>query len=1264
MNISSRTFFGLVVGAVSGSLFIAGCGATAQTAADPTVLPATVSNLQNEDFELVALPTEVPGKWNFAMRPRRPIASPPIFEWDFGDGQRFLGPEQTHTFAEAGAHLVTVRALDNTGIVLFVLTLEVNVPAVNRTPLANAGPNTSALANELVFLDGGASTDPDGDVLNYNWKQISGPPVFLLNANSAIASFVTPITQNGTRLVFTLEVGDGTLSAQANAIVDVQAPSDPGQFPSMCAFDLTVAGDTAVSPELDGQRPLSVGATVTSADGQPLTEGTVTWMVDGATEAGTLSTHTTISRVFTSAGRHTLSVSLLVGGITVGCSTIDTGAPEGKVDVWPIIAGRVHDGAGGPLSGVTVSANAGGTTSVSDSAGTYTISVPFSWSGTVTAQHADHTFVEPSRDYTNVQADLADEPFVAPTAQVSCISDVSCDDGVFCNGTETCISNSCVSAGNPCSAGETCIEATNICQAGPTVSALLSEDFNAYAAGADPPNWFDTGSANSLLEDPTLFSVLNSGGDNVFGTSSGATNIHAHYNGTGSDGWSGYTFTGSMMITDAGAGIGVTFLSDYPTSNVYYRLRRHAGAAALHISPHGTSIAGGITDTGVVPQANTWYRFTIDVDDTASRTNLRAKVWAQGSAEPSAWQVDCFDDSPTRLTTGTVGVWSMGPGEKHWDNFTVHLQNCDMDADADGVVDCNDGCPTDPAKTAPGICGCGAPDTGDSDGDSVLDCVDQCPGGADTDSDGDGVPDCIDQCPGAPDLDSDADGVMDCSDGCPNDANKTAAGACGCGVSDLDSDADGTLDCNDGCPDDRRKAQPGVCGCNRPDVDENGSPVLDPADCPVGQTTRSITQYGITWTFDRDHEFGQFVNGDYWVVGPVAIHSISPGWDGERHGSMINPAPGWPHGYHTKVFSYEPALNVAIGVSSTNPLIVPSGSSLVSTVGCSEGEPCATDVRVSMPGAPLPSLVTAAVLTVLPTQPPNSGTTVFRPPYTNTTKLLYSSQNLHIELFPRLPFVPSRPSILPNISSLATSFRRVWLDHKYNWPGRYLHPSQNMPNYGRDMARSENDGFLSLLLDYSDSEKRDLSIGLIQIGIDNYGVLKSARDNNLVEFGLFGGGAGQGSGRKLPILFAGVMLDKPELIQEMNAAGSLPFQEDCQTFYASQDDVNRYPALFPTVGAVYWGTEHCSNPGKDNRDLGYRSCCSSNVWNGAVLFSIVMSDSRGISFRDLWDHVELFDYEDHYMDPSFPGSPAVGSWTRSFSDFAEEMWDTYRHNYP
>ena len=44
------------------------------------------------------------------------------------------------------------------------------------------------------------------------------------------------------------------------------------------------------------------------------------------------------------------------------------------------------------------------------------------------------------------------------------------------------------------------------------------------------------------------------------------------------------------------------------------------------------------------------------------------------------------------------------------------------DTDADGVHDVDDGCPSDANKTEPGICGCGVADI-DADADGVIDCI-------------------------------------------------------------------------------------------------------------------------------------------------------------------------------------------------------------------------------------------------------------------------------------------------------------------------------------------------------------------------------------------------------------------------------------------------------------------------------------------------------------------------------------------------------------
>lgn len=167
------------------------------------------------------------------------------------------------------------------------------------------------------------------------------------------------------------------------------------------------------------------------------------------------------------------------------------------------------------------------------------------------------------------------------------------------------------------------------------------------------------------------------------------------------------------------------------------------------------------------------------------------------------------------IGTGTIPVFS--------------LTILPPDTDGDGVRDPLDGCPSDAAKTVPGVCGCGLADA-DTDADGTADCNDGCPN--DPAKILPGSCGC-----GVADADTDADGIPDCNDGCPNDAAKVLPGACGCGVADTDTDADGISDCNDGCASDPAKTQPGACGCDVADTDEDGNGTPDCLDPPLVQTT-------------------------------------------------------------------------------------------------------------------------------------------------------------------------------------------------------------------------------------------------------------------------------------------------------------------------------------------------------------------------------------------------------------------------------------------
>ena len=207
---------------------------------------------------------------------------------------------------------------------------------------------------------------------------------------------------------------------------------------------------------------------------------------------------------------------------------------------------------------------------------------------------------------------------------------------------------------------------------------FYAEDFNAFAAGQNPVDWIDTESSNSMSENDSLFKTFDVGGDVGFGTTSTLPNIHSHCTIATYDAAAGFVYSGRMRMSASNSGIGVTFLSDYANSNTYYRLRRYNNNA-FHLAPHGATATGDI-DSGVVPAVNTWYWFKIQVQDTGSRTEIKARVWTDGTIEPAGWQIDAWDDSATRLTEGKIGVWSYSSGSKYWDDLAVKSISTSADA--------------------------------------------------------------------------------------------------------------------------------------------------------------------------------------------------------------------------------------------------------------------------------------------------------------------------------------------------------------------------------------------------------------------------------------------------------------------------------------------------------------------------------------------------------------------------------------------------------
>ncbi len=457
----------------------------------------------------------------------------------------------------------------------------------------------------------------------------------------------------------------------------------------------------------------------------------------------------------------------------------------------------------------------------------------------------------------------------------------------------------------------------------------------------------------------------------------------------------------------------------------------------------------------------------------------------------------------------------------------------------------------------------------------------------------------------------------------------------------------------------------------------------------------SVTKDGITWTFSKKYEAGQFINGDWFVIDGgegVTVSGVSPSPSSGKHGSMINPGKS----YNVNKQGYDSRIDNKNYVGSISyPADLKAGDSLVSTESADSGNAefgtCYGGKRyIDFIGqCAATSLKRASVLTVLDSVPPVDA---FRPAYVGSSKPIRRFSDLQLNLLPKLSYA-NKPNDLSYYERL---FERTWLDHKAGHTGRQMHPYLNLPNYGEEVSEAVSAVSLLLLMDYSDTQIKNLLTYFVQTGIDLYAMNEAGSS--------WYADGGHGSGRKWPIMFAGILLDHSGM---KTVSGS--FQEEEQVYFSSQVNLTLWGQDCSTHGACFfdngcqYDSKVCSNdnaetcstnsdckegascicrPGdccsgaKDCRDpsfivdgcSNYREGDSSHAWPGFVLSAKLLKDKSGNSGEELWNYVPLFDYVHRWLANDYTGysTKGGGSLGGSHGDkghpghgFIEGMWNTY-----
>ncbi len=141
-------------------------------------------------------------------------------------------------------------------------SVNILVNSPDHPPIANAGLNFTANERTIVYLNGAASSDPDGGALSYLWTQLSGPIVTLTNSTTATPSFSAPeVASNGALLTFKLIVSAGLLQS-APALVSVQ----------ILNVNRAPIASSGINQSAEERMPVNLDASASfDPDGDPLT---------------------------------------------------------------------------------------------------------------------------------------------------------------------------------------------------------------------------------------------------------------------------------------------------------------------------------------------------------------------------------------------------------------------------------------------------------------------------------------------------------------------------------------------------------------------------------------------------------------------------------------------------------------------------------------------------------------------------------------------------------------------------------------------------------------------------------------------------------------------------------------------------------------------------------------------------------------------------------------------------------------------------------
>jgi len=200
-----------------------------------------------------------------------PDGDPLTYAWDFGDGSTGTGVTPTHVYAAGGTYTVTLIVNDGK-VDSDPSTTTADITEINDPPVADAGPDQTALVEDVVNFDASGSHDIDGTIVTYNWDFGDGNTETGMTTAHAYATV-------GTYTVVLTVTDNGGLTDTDEAIVTITEVAT--NVMHVASIDISVTTKTA------GRRNkfalASAEVIIVDANGTPVEGATVHGQWSGLT---------------------------------------------------------------------------------------------------------------------------------------------------------------------------------------------------------------------------------------------------------------------------------------------------------------------------------------------------------------------------------------------------------------------------------------------------------------------------------------------------------------------------------------------------------------------------------------------------------------------------------------------------------------------------------------------------------------------------------------------------------------------------------------------------------------------------------------------------------------------------------------------------------------------------------------------------------------------------------------------------------------------